>query len=132
MVPSNRGGQMTSWITVCDTCKQEGWEETESAQTDGERLADLVETAADGKAVKVRRFSCLMGCTRACNVTIQAPGKVNYTIGQFDADQASAEGIVDYALLHGGSETGVVPYRQWPQAIKGHFVSRHPPLPEDE
>jgi hypothetical protein len=23
-----------------------------------------------------------------------------------------------------------VPYRNWPQAIKGHFVTRHPPLPD--
>ncbi len=123
---------MTSWITVCDTCKREGWEEQGSPVTDGEKLAALIEEAASGKDVHVRRFSCLMGCARACNVTIQAPGKVNYSIGQFDPEIDAAEGIVDYALLHGESETGVVPYRQWPQAIKGHFVSRHPPLPADE
>lgn len=122
---------MTSWITVCDTCKCEGWEEKGSSVSDGEKLASLVEAAAEGTDVKVRRFSCLMGCARACNVTIQGPGKVNYSIGQFEPDQESAVGIVDYALLHRQSETGVVPYRQWPQAIKGHFVSRHPPLPDD-
>lgn len=123
---------MTSWITVCDTCKCEGWEERGDAQTDGEKLADLIDVAAKGRDVSVRRFSCLMGCTRACNVTIQGADKVNYSIGQFDPDAESAAGIVDYALLHGESETGVVPYRQWPQAIKGHFVSRHPPLPKDD
>lgn len=123
---------MTSWITVCDTCKREGWEETGAEKTDGEVLAELVEAAAVGKDVKTRRFSCLMGCTRACNVTIQGPDKVNYSIGQFDPEADAASGIVDYALLHGESDNGVVPYRQWPQAIKGHFVSRHPPLPTDE
>jgi len=25
-----------------------------------------------------------------------------------------------------------VPYREWPQAIKGHFTTRHPPLTESE
>ncbi|MEJ2022451.1 MAG: DUF1636 domain-containing protein, partial [Maritimibacter sp.] len=36
----------TTWITVCDTCKREGWAEKGLEQTDGERFAGLVEAAA--------------------------------------------------------------------------------------
>ena len=32
-------GRMTTWITICDTCKREGWE---AGPTDGERLAEKV------------------------------------------------------------------------------------------
>lgn len=122
---------MTTTITICDTCKREGWDET-TCKTDGEALADLIETAAAGTAVKTRRFSCLMGCDRACNVTIQAEGKLNYTLGQFTPTPEAAEAIVAYAALHAASTSGQVPYRDWPQAIKGHFTTRHPPLPSDE
>jgi predicted metal-binding protein len=120
-----------TWITVCETCKAEGWTGGDMGQTDGERLAALVEAVAAGvDGVKVRRVACLMGCTHACNVAVQAQGKLSYTLGRFEAAAEAAEGIVAWAALHQQSETGQVPYRQWPAAVKGHFVTRHPPLPE--
>ena len=122
----------TTWITVCETCKREGWEPG-SGETSGERLATLVEAAAGGDpgaGVRVRRHACLMGCARACNVAVQASGKLAYTLGDFEPQPEVAEAVVHWARLHAASETGVVPYRQWPQPIKGHFVTRHPPLPD--
>lgn len=124
---------MTTWITICDTCKRDGWEERKTDVTDGEVLARLVETAAENsQTVRTRRHSCLMGCTRGCNITVQARGKVNYTLGEFEPIAEAAEAIVSYAELHAEMDTGVVPFRQWPQPIKGHFVTRHPPLPQDD
>ncbi len=124
---------MTSWITICDTCKREDWNETRSGgKTDGERLAELVEQAAEGTALRVRRVSCLMGCDNSCNVTVQAHGKLAYTMGRFEPTRDAAEGIVAYAAGHAASETGTVPYREWPQAVKGHFVTRHHPLPSED
>ena len=123
---------MTTWITVCDTCKRDDWNAETDAQTDGERLAIAVETAAEGTDVKTRRVSCLMGCSHSCNIAIQAPGKLAYTLGKFDASTEAAEGIVEYAKKHATAATGQVPFREWPQAIKGHFITRHPPLPDAE
>jgi predicted metal-binding protein len=51
-----------------------------------------------------------------------------YTLGRFAPTEEAAQGIVDYATQHAASDTGVVPFREWPVAIKGHFVTRHPPL----
>ena len=121
---------MITWITVCDTCKRDTW--TEGTElTDGESLAALVERAAqDVTGVEVRRHSCLMGCTSACNVTVQARGKLAYTLGRFEPHSLAAEAIVGYAALHAESATGQVPYRSWPAGVKGHFVTRHPPLPD--
>ncbi len=124
---------MATWITVCDTCKRDGWETSGADTTDGEKLAVLVEAAgATAPDVKIRRVSCLMGCTGACNVAVQGVGKLNYTLGRFDPTEEAAQGIVEWASLHAASETGQVPYRTWPAAVKGHFVTRHPPLPEGE
>jgi len=120
---------MTTWITICDTCKREGWDAVSGGPTDGEVLAGLIEARANG-TLRTRRISCLMGCSHGCNVAIQGKGKMNYTLGRFEPTSESAQGVVDYAMLHAESETGVVAFRQWPQAIKGHFISRHPPLPE--
>ncbi len=121
-----------TWITVCDTCKQEGWDAGSGGPTDGEILADLVEGAAKMEPrLAVRRHSCLMGCARACNVAVQAEGKFAYTLGSFDPTPEAAQAICAWALLHSESPTGVVPYRQWPEGVKGHFVTRHLPLPPE-
>ncbi len=122
---------MTTWVTICDTCKREGWEDGDMSQTDGEILAELIEKRAENSVVKTRRASCLMGCTHGCNVTIQANGKLAYTVGNFTPDADAANAVVSYAESHAQSQNGQVPYRDWPQAIKGHFVTRHQPLPED-
>ncbi|MCK0126197.1 DUF1636 domain-containing protein [Gelidibacter sp. F2691] len=122
---------MTTWITICDTCKHEDWAERGMDQTDGEALAALIEAAAEGTEIRTRRVSCLMGCDNSCNIAIQANGKLSYTLGRFDVTDEAAKGVVDYAVAHAESETGQVPYREWPQEVKGHFVTRHTPLPED-
>lgn len=124
---------MTSWITICDTCKRADWEDRGAETTDGEVLATLIEAAAtEASDVRTRRHSCLMGCKSGCNVTIQGTGKLAYTLGDFEAGAEAAEAIVAYAALHAVSETGQVPYRTWPQGVKGHFVTRHLPLPTQE
>ena len=121
---------MTAWITICDTCKREDWPERGMRETDGEIFAGLIEAIANGTGVRTRRHSCLMGCGHACNVAIQAEGKLAYTLGGFEGAAEEARGVVEYARLYAESESGQVAYRLWPQAIKGHFVTRHPPLPE--
>ena len=120
---------MTTTITICDTCKLPGWDAETQSQTDGERLASQIEKAAEGAgSVKTRRHSCLMGCSHGCNVAIQSDGKLTYVMGNFEPSSDVAEGIVKYASKHAESEIGQVPFREWPQAIKGHFVSRIPTL----
>lgn len=110
----------------------DGWEDGDMAKTDGESLAEFIETAAANVPnVRTRRVSCLMGCKNACNVAIQGAGKLNYTLGAFTPSQEAADGIVAYAAAHAQSDAGRMPFREWPQAIKGHFVTRHPPIPDD-
>lgn len=123
---------MTTWITVCDTCKRDDWAARGMEETDGEVLAGMIESAAKGTEVRVRRVSCLMGCDHSCNIAIQGAGKLAYTLGKFDATEEAAKGIVEYAEGHAASETGQVPFRTWPQAVKGHFITRHPPLSADD
>ena len=123
---------MTSWITICDTCKRENWDPVLQQKTDGEILADMIEPLAKTLGLKTRRVSCMMGCVRACNVAIQGPKKLAYLLGTFEPTEENAQAIVDYAALHRASDRGQVPYRQWPLHIKGHFSSRLAPLPEVE
>ncbi len=92
-------------------------------------LAERVEAlAGPAPELDVRRQSCLMGCERHCNTAIMAPGKLTYVLGMFTPTKASAEAVVEYAQHHAASETGIVPFRQWPQGVRGHFIARIPAL----
>lgn len=123
---------MTTTILICDTCKRPGHDET-APDCDGARLAGLVEAAIAGQTgLRVRRHSCLMGCGKGCNLAIRAPGKLTYVLGDFEAVADHADAIAEYARLHAASDTGQVPFRQWPQGVKGHFVSRLPDQGSDE
>ncbi len=119
-----------STIIVCDTCR---WEpdvrrRESDSKTGGEVLAELVERKAEAEPrVAVERHSCLAGCKRHCNVTVVSDGKYSYYLTQFAPDAESAAAIVQYAALHSESENGIVPIRQWPDGVRGHFMGRIPP-----
>ncbi|SLN17618.1 hypothetical protein AQS8620_00377 [Aquimixticola soesokkakensis] len=124
---------MTTWITICETCKRDDWAERGMTQSDGELLAEAIEASvAQDSAIRTRRVACTMGCERACNVIIQGAGKIGYSLGKFDGTPEDGAAIAQYARLHLASETGQVPFRTWPQGVKGHFVSRHLPVPQAE
>ena len=120
---------MPTIITICDTCKREDWKEKGLKESDGFELAQLIEkSSVTEEKVITRRHSCLMGCDHGCNVTIQDNKKLSYVLGNFKPTSEDAEAIILYANLHANSTNGQVPYREWPQAIKGHFVARIPPI----
>lgn len=125
---------MTTTIFVCDTCRYSVDAKTTMTKegvekTGGEILAEQIEEQVQGvEGLTVIRQTCLMGCERHCNTAITAPGKLSYVIGKFEPTAESAEAVVEYARLHSESEKGQVPFREWPQGVKGHFVARIPSL----
>ena len=123
---------MPTIITICETCKREDWKEKGLKESDGFELAQLIEkSSVTEEKVITRRHSCLMGCDNGCNVTIQDNKKLSYVLGNFKPTSEDAEAIILYANLHANSTNGQVPYREWPQAIKGHFVARIPPIKDN-
>lgn len=123
---------MPTIITICETCKREDWKEKGLKESDGFELAQLIEkSSVTEEKVITRRHSCLMGCDHGCNVTIQDNKKLSYVLGNFKPTSEDAEAIILYANLHANSTNGQIPYREWPQAIKGHFVARIPPIKDN-
>jgi len=77
--------------------------------------------------VLIERQACLWSCTRHCNVLIRDSERYSYLAGGFAPSPEAAAGILAWFDLHGASETGEVPFRTWPQAMRGHFIARIPP-----
>ncbi|WP_108262847.1 DUF1636 family protein [Mangrovicoccus ximenensis] len=114
-------------ITVCTTCRTAEEREDRTLPPSGE--AFLLELqAASGSGVAVRGTSCLMGCDHGCNIAVSDHGKLTYVLGRFGGSAEDAAAVSAFADGHAASATGQVPFRQWPQGVKGHFIARVPPL----
>lgn len=119
-------------LVVCNTCRFSA-----EAQADGEgvrggaRLFQALQAAKASDArladLAVEQMPCLFNCTQHCSVHLRAPGKMGYVLGRFEPTAEAAQALLDYAAAYLASAEGVVPYGQWPEGVKGHFIVRIPP-----
>jgi predicted metal-binding protein len=119
-------------VVACNTCRRSS--DARGAgqdRRDGALLVDALRAvqASDRayEGVAVQEMPCLFACTDSCTVHLRAPDKVGYVLGRFAPDEEAARAILDYAVLYAGSDAGQVPYRDWPEGVKGHFLTRTPP-----
>ena len=119
-------------LVVCNTCRFSA-EEREDADgvRGGARLVAALraEQAGDERldGLAIEEMPCLFNCTQHCSIHVRAEGKIGYVLGRFEPSAEAARAILDYALAYMASDEGVVPYRQWPEGVKGHFIVRVPP-----
>jgi predicted metal-binding protein len=119
-------------VVACNTCRfsPEAREDGEGVRGGARLVAALREVQQSDPryaGIAVQEMPCLFACSDHCTVHIRAPGKVGYVLGRFTPDEEAARAILDYAVHHAASEEGRVPFREWPQGVKGHFIVRVPP-----
>lgn len=119
-------------VVVCSTCRfSADRRESDDGRRGGALLAHAMREvqAADPAlaGVAVQEMPCLFACQRHCAVHVRGPGRIGYVMGGFAPDGAAARAILEYAARHAASAEGLVPYAQWPEGVKGHFITRTPP-----
>ncbi len=119
-------------VVACNTCRHSA-EARDDAQgvRGGARLVEALRAlqASDPRyaGIAVQDMPCLFACSDHCTVHLRAPGKVGYVLGRFVPGEAAARAILDYMVHYAASAHGRVPFSQWPQGVKGHFIVRTPP-----
>lgn len=119
-------------VVACNTCRH-----SSDAREDGDGQRGGAKLVAALRAVKasdpgyddvaVHEMPCLFACSEFCTVHLHAPDKVGYVMGRFVPNEDAARAILDYARAYAASDWGQVPFREWPQGVKGHFITRTPP-----
>lgn len=119
-------------VVACNTCRHAADRRTdEHGVAGGARLVTALRNmqANDPRyaAVAVQEMPCLFACADFCTVHLRGPGKTGYVLGRFTPTDEAARAILDYAVHYADSEIGQVPYRDWPEGVRGHFLTRTPP-----
>ena len=117
-------------LIACTSCG--GKELDDAGRTLGERLHAELTAAAEGTGVRVIGMRCLWACAHRCAVHVRSPGRTGYVLARLEPSGDTARGLIDYAKAYGESEDGAVPFKQWPEAVRGHFLCRIPVPPGDE
>lgn len=115
-------------IVACNTCRASG---NDGGKADGARFVAALRAVKAGDpaydGVAVQEMPCLFACSAACTIHLRAPDKIGYVLGRFEPDEAAARAILDYARAYAASEWGEVAFCDWPEGVKGHFITRMPP-----
>ena len=117
-------------LIFCTTCRYSPDHKTaEDGRTGGETLIahmNEVLTETGRSDVKIQTQACLWNCKQHCSVVFQDEQRSSYFTGHQAPEKVQAEAILAWFDLHGQSETGEVPFRLWPDAMRGHFIARIP------
>ncbi len=119
-------------LVVCTTCKFAPESKlAPNGRTGGETmLAALQEAlqAAGRSDIVIESHACLWNCTRFCSIVMRDDERFSYVTGGHEPTLPQAKAVIAWFDLHGQSQTGEVPFRQWPDAMRGHFIARIPPV----
>lgn len=119
-------------VVVCNTCRYAKDQPSNATGKRGgrvlaETLRDVQKLRTEYAAVAIQEMPCLFACGEHCTVHLRAPGKISYVLGRFEPTAEDAAAILEYAVRYATSPEGVVPYKDWPEGVKGHFITRMPP-----
>jgi len=119
-------------MVFCTTCRYSAAEKTApDGRTGGETLIAHMRDVLREKSrtdVAIETQACLWNCTRHCSAILRDDRRFSYVTGGHAPERAQAEAILAWFDLHGASATGDVPFRTWPERMRGHFIARVPPV----
>ena len=125
-----KSADQSASIVVCSTCRLNAdARENADGVRGGALLSSALKAAASERSsnITIEDMPCLFACSNYCTVHLRAEGKISYVLGGFEPTEDAANAILDYFEHYRASEAGVVPYKLWPQGVKGHFITRSPP-----
>jgi predicted metal-binding protein len=117
-------------LIACETCGAK--QRNAAGQSRGEQLFAELQKQQPARAaehITLSQVRCLWVCKEKCAVHLRSPGRVGYVLA-VEPDEISASALLDYAKLYAQSADGAVPFKQWPDALRGQFVCRVPKLQE--
>jgi len=118
-------------LIICTTCRPTGNPRGQRAA--GDLLYEAVQAEQafgdqpDWARIQVRGVACTAGCSRACTVGFQAPGKHSYQFGDIVPAEGVARQLLDCAVLHHRAPDGYLSRDARPPLLRNGILCRLPP-----
>jgi len=120
---------LTQKLTICTTCKFARDQAYDAnGRTGGEILRDKLIQMQDERETSLRivGHECLWACKHSCAVLLEDEKRTGYLAGYFGPEDEDAAAILDWCEAHDRTNDGNVPFIEWPQGMRGHFIARIP------
>ena len=121
-------------LVICNSCRfPDGSKTSSDGRTGGQTLIAEMRALLKSEQrddVDLVEQTCLWNCTQSCSVVIRDDQRFSYITGRHEATREQADAILKWFDAHGKTTRGEVPFREWPLAMKGHFIARIPPVGE--
>jgi predicted metal-binding protein len=118
-------------LIICTTCRPAGNPREQRAA--GDLLYEAVQAEQalgeqpEWAHIQVRGIACTAGCSRACTVAFQAPGKHSYQFGDLTPADGVARQLLDCAVLHHQTADGNLARDSRPPLLRNGILCRLPP-----
>jgi len=127
-----RSSPAAASVVVCSSCRLSKDAPVDAGGRTGGELFGLALDAALAEhacrdRVALQAMPCLFACSSHCTVFIRSDARLGYILGRFVPSMPQANALLDYVAEYLRSADGVVPYGNWPEGVKGHFLVRVPP-----
>lgn len=117
-------------IVMCTTCRYSAAEKTgPDGRSGGETFIAHMRDAMTARRIEdvwLQTQPCLWNCKRHCSVILRDDQRFTYVTGDHEPTREQAEAILDWFQSHGDTVSGEVPFGQWPDRMRGHFIARMP------
>lgn len=121
----------TTELIICTTCRPA--ENPREQRAAGDILLEAVQAAQafgeqpEWAVIHVRGVACTAGCSRACTVAFQAPGKHSFQFGDLIPSEDAARQLLDCAVMHSRAPDGNLPRDARPALLRSGILCRLPP-----
>jgi predicted metal-binding protein len=119
-------------LVLCNTCRfPDGRKTDDEGRTGGRAMIDCMRKVLDrsGRSdIAIVEHACLWNCTQGCSVVIRDSERFSFVTGRHAPTEQQAEAIIQWFDMHGATDSGDVSFRLWPDAMRGHFIARIPPV----
>jgi len=113
-------------LFVCQSCNDAAHKRRSPSQ--GTQLLEQLNTLqSQDSPLTIQPVGCLWMCSRACVVSVSAPGKATYLFTDLPLAD-SAEALLQFSELHLNSHNGDIPWKQCPEALQSAQVAKIPPV----
>lgn len=124
-------GMNEAVVHVCTNCQHPDYKARRLGKVGGEAFPEILKTALEeqglNRTFKIELITCLGNCKKRCRISVGAPGRWSWLIGDLSPEDDFTE-LMDFLQSWQGAENGLIPKAERSKWLLRHGLGRVPPL----